>query len=102
MNKEIAELIIKFLLVILSALITTYVIPWINSKIESTKYNDLLTLIEKCVQAAEKMYTPEEWAEKKNYVLSLTSDYCIEHGIDITGKEINALIEGFVKAVKGG
>ena len=101
MNQEILDLIVKLFLAVLSVIVTTYVIPWINSKKESTKFNDLLVLIEKCVQAAEKIYTPEEWSAKKEYVLELASAYAMDKGIDIDPAELNALIEGFVKVVKG-
>lgn len=101
MNQEFLDMIIKLVLAVLSVLVTTYVIPWINSKKESTKFNDLLALIEKCVQAAEKIYTPEQWNSKKEYVLELASAYAVDKGIDIAPEELNALIEGFVKAIKG-
>lgn len=101
MNQEILTMIVKLVLAIVSVLITGYLIPWLNSKIESTKYNDLLTLVEKCVQAAEKIYSQEEWNQKKNYVFELTSTYAQEHGIDITPEELNAIVEGWVKEIKG-
>lgn len=101
MNQELLTMIIKLILAILSVIITSYVIPFIKSKMDSTKYNDLLTLIEKCVQAAEKIYSAEEWSQKKEYVLELVSAYAMDKGIDIDPSELNALIEGFVKSVKG-
>lgn len=102
MNQEILNTIIKVLVAILSVIITSVIIPWIKSKIDSTKYNDFLSLVKKCVEAANQLYTIEEWAEKKVYVLGLASNYCIEHGVNITADELNAIIEGFVIAVKKG
>lgn len=100
MDQELLNIVMKVVLAIASALITGYVIPLIKSKVDSTKYNDFLTMVEMCVEAANQIYTPEEWSEKKVYVLNLTSGYIKEHGVDITADELNALIEGFVKAVK--
>lgn len=101
MSTELLEMIIKLIIAVLSVLITSYFIPWLKSKIDSTKYNDLLTLVEKLVEAAEKIYTPEEWSEKKKYVLGLAENYAAVHGIKITADELNAIIEGWVKEIKG-
>lgn len=101
MNKEIVEMIMKILIAIISVLITGYVIPFLKSKAESTKYNDFYTLVKQCVEAANQIYTPEEWKEKKIYVYRLVADYAVKHGVNVTPEEIDAIIEGFVIAVKG-
>jgi len=101
MNQELITVLFKMVLAIASVLITGYVIPWIKSKADSTKYNDFLSLAQKCVEAANQIYTPEEWATKKKYVLDITESYCKEHGVNITSEELNAIIEGFVISVKG-
>lgn len=101
MNKEVLDLIIKVLVAVLSVILTSYVIPFLKSKSESTKYADLLILAKQCVEAANQIYTPEEWKEKKLYVYKLVADYAVEHNVHITAEEIDAIIEGFVIAVKG-
>lgn len=101
MNQELIDLVVKLVIAIMSVLITGYFIPWIKTKVDSTKYNDFLALVEKCVEAANQIYTPEQWAVKKQYVLDITENYCKDHGINITAIELDAIIEGFVIAVKG-
>lgn len=101
MNEELLTFIVKLVLALLSVIITSYVIPWLKAKIESTKYNDLMIFIEKFVESAEKIYTPEQWRDKKSYVLRLAEEYAQSHNVDITAPELNALIEGWVKEVKG-
>lgn len=101
MNQEIIDLVVKLVIAVVSVLITGYFIPWIKSLVDSTKYNDLLTMVEMCVEAANQIYTPEEWEKKKSYVVELVCNYAADHKVNITMSEINALIEGFVKAVKG-
>lgn len=101
MNQEILNMIVKTIIAVVFVLITGYFIPWLKTKANSTKYNDFLSLIEKCVEAANQLYTPEEFAQKKKYVLDITENYAKQHGVNITAAELNALIEGFVKAVKG-
>lgn len=101
MNEEIITMIVKVVLTIASVLITGYFIPWAKSKIDSTKYNDFLTLTEKCVEAANQLYTPEQWNDKKLYVLGIVANYAADHHVNITTDEINAIIEGFVISLKG-
>lgn len=100
-DAEVLNLFIKLIITIISVAITTFIIPWIKSNIESTKYNDFLELVHKCVEAANQLYTPDEWEKKKLYVLEIVHNYCLEHGVNITTQEMDAIIEGFVKAVKG-
>lgn len=101
MNNELLEVIVKVVVAVLSVIITSVIIPYIKSKVDSTKYNDFLTLVEKCVEAANQIYTPEQWAQKKQYVLKIVENYCIEHGVKITAAEVDAIIEGFVILCKG-
>lgn len=102
MNSEILTLIVKVIITIVSVVITGVIIPWIKQNIDSTKYNDFLVLVKKCVESANQLYTPEEWEQKKLYVLDIVSNYCLEHDVNLTTSEINAIIEGFVIAVKKG
>lgn len=100
MNNEFVTMITKIVLIIISMLLTTYVIPWIKSKMANEKYNELILFIGKCVGAAEKLYTPEEWKAKKEYVLKLAESKMMSLGIVITSDELNSLIEGMVYSVK--
>lgn len=101
MNNEMIDLIVKVVTILVSVLITSFVIPWVKSKIDSTKYNDFLSIVEKFVESANQIYTPEEWRNKKEYVLKLVISYVNKHGVNINMNEIDAIIEGFVIAVKG-
>ena len=100
-NKEIIDLIVKCVFAVVSVIVTTYIIPLLKSYIESQKLDDLMIFIEKCVQSAEKLYTPEEWKIKKDYVRQLALNKLNSLGIEMTAESLDALIEGFVKEVKG-
>lgn len=100
MTDEMMTVIFKLIMACLSIVITSYVIPWIKNKIKLDKYAELMTFTEKCVQAAEKLYTPDEWKFKKKYVLAMVRNKLESLGIVVNDEEINALIEGFVKEVK--
>lgn len=102
MSNEVISLIIKSLVLILSALITTVVIPYVKGKIGEDKYNEIKFYVEYAVRCAEQLYTPEQWAEKKEYVMAYITRKAQELGIDMTEEDINVLIEGIVNEVKKG
>lgn len=97
MITEITRAIVSVILILISA----YVIPWLKNKIGEDKYATIIEYAEIVVRSAEKMYTVEEWAQKKAYAVNMLSSKAKELGIDINEKEINAIIEGAVQAVKG-
>lgn len=100
-NKELIDLLIRIVFVVISVVITSYLKPWLKSLENNEKFDNLLIFVEKCVQSAEKIYTAEEWKQKKAYVLDLVIKKVNEIGIDIDATEIDVLIEGMVKEVKG-
>lgn len=97
MITEVTKAVITVVLVILSA----YVVPWVKSRIGEDKYETILDFAEIVVRSAEKMFTPEEWAQKKAYAVNMVENKSKELGLDINEKKINAIIEGAVQAVKG-
>lgn len=97
MITEVTKAVITVVLVILSA----YVVPWVKSRIGEEKYETILDFAEIVVRSAEKMFTVDEWAQKKAYAVNMVENKAKELGIDINEKEINAIIEGAVQAVKG-
>lgn len=97
MITEITRAIVSVILILISA----YVIPWLKNKVGEDKYATIIEYAEIVVRSAEKMYTVEEWAQKKAYAVNMLSSKAKELGIDINEKEINAIIEGAVQAVKG-
>lgn len=97
MITEVTKAVITVVLVILSA----YVVPWVKSRIGEDKYETILDFAEIVVRSAEKMFTPEEYAQKKAYAVNMLENKARELGIAINAKEINAIIEGAVQAVKG-
>lgn len=100
-NKELMEILVKAIFVVVSVLITGYLIPWLKANVQTEKLDTFMVFVEKCVQSAEKLYTPEEWKEKKQYVLDLASDELKNLGIELSSATIDAIIEGFVKEIKG-
>lgn len=99
---DITKIIVEALVSILAVIITSYLIPWIKSKISAEKYATIQEYCELAVRSAEMLYTEEEWKQKKDYVLSCVTAKLHEIGLELSELEINAIIEGFVQAVKKG
>ena len=101
MNTEMITKLTEAIVTVVVVLITAYVVPWLKGKIGENKYNQILSFTDTCVRAAEKIYTVEQWSAKKSYVLDMVEKKAEEIGIQITAEELNAIVEGAVKAIKG-
>ena len=101
MNPELITELTKAILSVVLILISAYVIPWLKNYVGQDKYETVLEFAEIVVRSAEKIYTPEEWARKKEYAVEMVALKAKELGLELTVEEINAIIEGAVQAVKG-
>ena len=101
MNTELITKLVEAVVTVVIVLISAYVIPWLKGKIGDDKYATIVEFAEIVVRSAEKIYTLEEWAQKKRYAVEMVQKKAEELGITITAEEINAIIEGAVQAVKG-
>ena len=101
MNTELITKLVEAVVTVVIVLISAYVIPWLKGKIGDDKYATIVEFAEIVVRSAEKIYTLEEWAQKKRYAVEMVQKKAEELGITITTEEINAIIEGAVQAVKG-
>lgn len=85
--------IVSALISILLALITTFLIPYIKTKIGEQKFNEIKDWVRIAVSAAEMIYTgPGRGAEKKEYVIQ----YLNSKGYSLDVDSINNLIEAAV------
>lgn len=101
MKEELITMIIKILVIILGAVWTLYILPWIKSKMNESQYQMLVDFTRKTVKAANQIFAPEEWTQKKDYVVALVTDWVnVNLRIPITDEQINSLIEGIVNEVK--
>lgn len=84
--------IIEIVVAILSALVTTFLIPYIKKKISAEKLAELQKWVGVAVEAAEQIYGSKTGAQKKEYVVS----FLLSKGIVFNTDEVNALIEAEV------
>lgn len=101
MNPELITKLVESIVTVVIVIISAYVIPWLKNKVGEDKYATIIEFAEIVVRSAEKIYTPEQWQEKKQYAVNLVIEKAKNLGIDLSVEEVNAIIEGAVQAVKG-
>lgn len=101
MNPELITKLVEAIVTVVVVIISAYVIPWLKNKVGEDKYATIIEFAEIVVRSAEKIYTPEQWQEKKKYAVNLVIEKAKELGIELGVEEVNAIIEGAVQAVKG-
>lgn len=86
--------IVNAVIALIAAIITTFLIPWIKSKIDAAKLTQIVEWVGIAVRAAEQIYNESGMGEKKKqYVL----DFLADKGFTLDPNSINAMIEAAVK-----
>ena len=86
--------IVNAVIALIAAIITTFLIPWIKSKIDAAKLAQIVEWVGIAVRAAEQIYNESGMGEKKKqYVL----DFLADKGFTLDPNSINAMIEATVK-----
>lgn len=89
--------IVNALIGLCAAVITCVVVPWIKSKTDAQRQEDILQWVKIAVQAAEQIYNQSGMGEyKKKYVL----DFLEKNGFVLDTNEIDAMIESAVLELK--
>ena len=91
MNFDVTE-IIEAIVVLISALITTLLVPYLKQKLSDEKRQKLIFWIETAVKAAEQIYGSKTGQQKKEYVVA----FLLSKGIVADIDEVTALIESEV------
>lgn len=101
-----AETFVKVALAIASlcsVMITGWVVPWLKSKIGEQEFAKLLAYIRVAVRCAEQIYTPEQWQEKKRYVMQYIKNLIgTTINVKLTDEQLDSVVEGIVNEVKKG
>ena len=91
--------IIEALAVLIAAVITGVIVPYIKSRTSAQQQEELLLWVRVAVTAAEQIYTGTGLGkEKKEYVLN----WLAMHGIAVDVERIDAMIESAVYAMNQG
>lgn len=84
--------IIVSLIGLLSAVLTTVLVPYIKTKYGEAKISKTQTYVDIAVQAAEQLFSTAQAKEKKEYVVN----YLTERGIKLDFETIENMIESSV------
>lgn len=101
MSAELFIRLVTCVVTIVIVLISTYVIPWLKAKCGNENMNMIMGYIAMAVRCAEQIYTPDQWKEKKEFVM----DYMLNIintvvKVDLTREQLDVLIEGAVNEIK--
>ena len=97
MMNDVTFNILKIVISVCMALFAYYVIPFIKRKIQSEKYEELLTMIDICVRAAEQTTKGSGMgAIKKEDVMIAMTNWLNQKGIEMSQKQLSDLIEAAV------
>lgn len=96
MDRDIIMQALKLIVMVATALITTYLIPWIKSHTDTTKLYAVMRWAREAVLAAEQIYGAKTGAEKRQYALNFLHDIVEAANIDMTQAELEMLIEAAV------
>lgn len=103
MSYEELEILIRALMILMFMIYASIIKPFIDSKISATEQDKLLEYTKIAVRCAEQLYTPEQWTDKKRYVLARVKEALgTIFKIELTELQIETLIEGCVNEVKKG
>lgn len=96
MDRDILMQILKLVVMIATALITTYLIPWIKSHTDFEKMYSVMRWAHEAVMAAEQIYGAQAGPEKKKYAMAFLRKVVDAAHITITDAELQTLIEAAV------
>lgn len=99
-----SELFVKIMLSIITicgALISAYVVPYVNNKIGAEKMDMLENYVCIAIRCAEQIFSKEQWEDKKLYVTTAARSFINKKlGIEISETELDTIIEGLVNEIK--
>jgi len=97
MTSEAFLTIVGAVITVIAVLISVYIIPLVKSVVSEKDMQVILNIVKIAVLSADQIYTREEFAEKKAYVMKYIIDFVDEHfNVRLTEDEIDALVEGQV------
>lgn len=87
---------------IAGALVSAYLVPWLKTKISAQDMETITFWVRFAVRCADQLFTPEQWEQKKQYVLGYIIDMAAKLGLKLTEQDINVLIEAAVNEIHHG
>lgn len=90
--------IIQIVIILISTIITSFLIPWIKSKATQEQWWIVQDIAQVAVYAAEVLYKGSGRGEEKlKYVMTYIKEFCSEKGIYFNDDAIRQTVENMVK-----
>jgi hypothetical protein len=102
MDTNIFMTIALAIISIAGALVSAFVIPWIKTNVSAKDLETIIFWVRFAVRCADQLFTPDQWAEKKKYVMAYIIEKAGEIGINLTEEDIDVLIEACVNQIHHG
>lgn len=102
MDTKVFMTIAMAIISIAGALVSAYVIPWIKTNVSAKDLETITFWVRFAVRCADQLFTPEQWEQKKQYVMSYIIDKASVLGLKLTEQDINILIESAVNSIHHG
>ena len=89
--------ILKIVVSICVVLISTYLVPFLKNKIKTTKFYEIVDMVNISVRAAEQTIVGSGMGSiKKESVISAMNKWLSDKGVKLTDEQISQLIEAAV------
>lgn len=88
--------IFQLVILLLSALVATFVIPLLKQKFGQEKLNKVMTYVEIAVRAADQLFNTDEGKAKKEYVVNYLKEILKQQGLTVDMETFENMIEAEV------
>lgn len=88
--------IFQLVILLLSALVATFVIPLLKQKFGQEKLNKVMTYVEIAVRAADQLFATDEGKAKKEYVVNYLTEMLKKQGLTVDLETLENMIEAEV------
>ena len=88
--------IFELLILLISAILSAFLIPYIKAKVGQDRLNKIMLYVEIAVDAAEQIFDKTQGAEKKEYVLKYLEGVFEANGMKVDMETLSNMIEAQV------
>lgn len=99
MNKDIIMQALKLVIMVVTLIITRYVIPYLKAKTDAEKLDKVLKYVREGVRAAEQIFDQQDSRTKKKYVMHYVSRILDQMSIPLAEEELELLVEAAVQTM---
>ena len=99
MNLDLTQIVVA-LIGLLGIIITSVVVPMVKANTSVKTQTIITNIIKTAVYAAQQIYTPEQWREKKEFAMEQVLKGLEQYGIALDTESVSDAIEAALKEIK--